>query len=127
MTPTPSRAISSDSCQASAAPTNTNRTFISLLNSIARTISLRRLTCRSRGTSLFTNDWRASRSNEFPYELREAGLGIVYHGAESGDDEVLRFIDKGGTYADCIETARKLRDAEITHSVMHKNGRGTDR
>jgi radical SAM superfamily enzyme YgiQ (UPF0313 family) len=50
--------------------------------------------------------------------LREAGLGIVYHGVESGDDEVLAFIDKGGTRAECAETAGKLRDAGILHSVM---------
>ncbi len=50
--------------------------------------------------------------------LREAGLGIVYHGVESGDDEVLAFIDKGGTRAECVETADKLRAAGIVHSVM---------
>jgi radical SAM superfamily enzyme YgiQ (UPF0313 family) len=50
--------------------------------------------------------------------LREAGLGIVYHGMESGDDETLRRIDKGGTAAECIETAKKLREAGIAHSVM---------
>jgi len=51
-------------------------------------------------------------------ELREAGLGIVYHGMESGDDEVLGRIDKGGTSTECIETAAKLREAGILHSVM---------
>ena len=50
--------------------------------------------------------------------LNDAGLGIVYHGVESGDDDVLTFIDKGGTRADCVDTARKLRDAGIAHSVM---------
>lgn len=50
--------------------------------------------------------------------LREAGLGIVYHGMESGDDETLRRIDKGGTAAECITTADQLRAAGITHSVM---------
>jgi radical SAM superfamily enzyme YgiQ (UPF0313 family) len=50
--------------------------------------------------------------------LAEAGLGIVYHGMESGDDEVLRRIDKGGTRAEAIETAAKLREAGIDHSVM---------
>ena len=50
--------------------------------------------------------------------LREAGLGIVYHGMESGDDETLRRIDKGGTAAECITTADKLRQAGIAHSVM---------
>ncbi len=50
--------------------------------------------------------------------LRDAGLGIVYHGVESGSDEVLAFIDKGGTRAECVETADKLRDAGLVHSVM---------
>jgi radical SAM superfamily enzyme YgiQ (UPF0313 family) len=56
--------------------------------------------------------------------LREAGLGIVYHGMESGDDEVLRFIDKGGTRAECIETAHKLQAAGLQHSVMVMLGVG---
>lgn len=51
-------------------------------------------------------------------QLREAGLGIVYHGMESGDDDTLRFIDKGGTRAEAIETADKLREAGVVHSVM---------
>jgi radical SAM superfamily enzyme YgiQ (UPF0313 family) len=51
-------------------------------------------------------------------ELREAGLGIVYHGVESGDDETLARIDKGGTAADCVETARRLREAGIRHSAI---------
>jgi len=50
--------------------------------------------------------------------LRELGLGIVYHGVETGDDEVMERIDKGGTRAECIETAERLREAGITHSVM---------
>jgi radical SAM superfamily enzyme YgiQ (UPF0313 family) len=56
--------------------------------------------------------------------LAEAGLGIVYHGMESGDDEVLRQIDKGGTAAQAIETARRLRAAGITHSVIVMLGIG---
>jgi radical SAM superfamily enzyme YgiQ (UPF0313 family) len=50
--------------------------------------------------------------------LREAGLGIVYHGVESGDDSTLLTIDKGGTREECIETARKLKTADIIHSVI---------
>lgn len=50
--------------------------------------------------------------------LREAGLGIVYHGIESGDDVTLERIEKGGTAADCIETARRLREAGIRHSAI---------
>lgn len=50
--------------------------------------------------------------------LREAGLGIVYHGMESGSDEVLARIDKGGTRAELIATADKLREADLVHSVI---------
>lgn len=59
--------------------------------------------------------------------LREAGLGIVYHGVESGDDEVLTFIDKGGTRDECIATAKKLRENGITHSVIVLLGIGGTR
>jgi radical SAM superfamily enzyme YgiQ (UPF0313 family) len=51
-------------------------------------------------------------------ELRDAGLGIVYHGLESGDDEVLDRVVKGGTAAEAIETADLLRGADILHSVI---------
>ncbi len=60
-------------------------------------------------------------------ELADAGLGIVYHGFESGDDEVLKLIDKGGTRDECIETATKLREAGIDHSVMVLLGVGGER
>jgi radical SAM superfamily enzyme YgiQ (UPF0313 family) len=50
--------------------------------------------------------------------LRDAGLGIVYHGMESGSDEVLARIDKGGTRAELIATADKLREADLVHSVI---------
>ncbi len=50
--------------------------------------------------------------------LRAAGLGIVYHGVESGDDVTLSTIDKGGTRAECGLTADKLREAGILHSVI---------
>ena len=51
-------------------------------------------------------------------DLNELGLKMVYHGMESGDDEVLDFIDKGGTSEEAIATAIKLREAGIMHSVM---------
>ncbi len=56
--------------------------------------------------------------------LRELGLGIVYHGAESGDDETLRRVDKGSTSAEAIEAAGRLRTAGIRHSVMVMLGIG---
>lgn len=56
--------------------------------------------------------------------LREAGLGIVYHGAESGDDEVLRRVDKGSNADDAARAAAALRRAGIRHSVMVMLGIG---
>ena len=56
--------------------------------------------------------------------LREAGLGIVYHGAESGDDEVLRQVRKGSSADDAVEAAARLRAAGIRHSVMVMLGIG---
>ena len=56
--------------------------------------------------------------------LRELGLGIVYHGVESGDDETLRRIDKGSTAADAVEAAARLREAGIRHSVIVMLGIG---
>jgi radical SAM superfamily enzyme YgiQ (UPF0313 family) len=56
--------------------------------------------------------------------LREAGLGNVYHGAESGDDEVLRRVDKGSGADDAVEAAARLRRAGIRHSVMVMLGIG---
>jgi radical SAM superfamily enzyme YgiQ (UPF0313 family) len=51
-------------------------------------------------------------------QLKEAGLGIVYHGVESGDDETLVSIQKGGTRDECIEAATRLKEAGIMHSVI---------
>lgn len=57
-------------------------------------------------------------------ELRDAGLSIVYHGMESGDDDVLRMIDKGSLRADVISLADKLREADIMHFVIGMLGIG---
>ena len=51
-------------------------------------------------------------------ELREAGLAMIYHGMESGSDVVLDRIIKGGTRSEVIETANRLRAANIAHSVI---------
>jgi radical SAM superfamily enzyme YgiQ (UPF0313 family) len=57
-------------------------------------------------------------------ELRERGLGIVYLGIESGNDEILRKIRKGATYGRIVEAARKVKDAGITLSVTVMLGIG---
>jgi len=57
-------------------------------------------------------------------ELAAAGLGMVYVGAESGDDEVLAAVSKGETQASTREALDKLGQAGITRSVMILNGLG---
>ena len=56
--------------------------------------------------------------------LRRLGLGIVYHGVESGDDAVLESVVKGSTAAEAVAAAQLLRDAGIRHSVMVMLGLG---
>lgn len=46
-------------------------------------------------------------------ELRDAGVGIVYQGIESGNVEVLRHIQKGAFPRRMHETALKIREAGI--------------
>ncbi len=50
--------------------------------------------------------------------LKELGLGIVYHGVESGDEEVLSQVQKGSSAAQAVESAQLLKEAGIRHSVM---------
>jgi radical SAM superfamily enzyme YgiQ (UPF0313 family) len=56
--------------------------------------------------------------------LAEAGLALVYVGAESGDDEVLKRVNKGETYESAREGLDKLGEAGIGRSVMILNGLG---
>jgi len=49
--------------------------------------------------------------------LREQGLGILYLGVESGDDEVLAWMRKGATAADMVEASRAVKEAGIKLSV----------
>ncbi len=56
--------------------------------------------------------------------LAAAGLGLVYLGAESGDDDVLAAVNKGETYATTLDALEKLGAAGISRSVMILNGLG---
>jgi len=49
--------------------------------------------------------------------LRENGLGILYLGVETGDEELRKKIRKGSTAQTCIEMGRKVREAGIKLSV----------
>lgn len=57
-------------------------------------------------------------------ELRDAGLQMLYVGAESGDDEVLRRVNKGETYESTRDALLKAGEAGIQRSVMILNGLG---
>ncbi len=50
-------------------------------------------------------------------DLREAGLGIVYMGLESGDDITLKNVHKGVSAATIVEMGRRVREAGIKLSV----------
>ncbi len=57
-------------------------------------------------------------------EMQALGLGILYVGAESGDDQVLKFISKGETWQSTLEALQKIKQAGIKSSVMILNGMG---
>jgi radical SAM superfamily enzyme YgiQ (UPF0313 family) len=57
-------------------------------------------------------------------ELADAGLKLVYVGAESGDDVVLEKVRKGETLETTRDALLKLGAAGITRSVMILNGLG---
>ena len=56
--------------------------------------------------------------------LLKAGLGIVYIGAESGSDEVLRRVNKGETSGQIIEAVKKAESAGLQTSVTFISGLG---
>lgn len=57
-------------------------------------------------------------------ELRAHGMKIAYMGLESGDDEILKKVNKGATAATMIEMGRKARDAGIKLSITVLLGLG---
>jgi radical SAM superfamily enzyme YgiQ (UPF0313 family) len=56
--------------------------------------------------------------------IREAGLSLIYVGIESGDDEVLRMVNKGETFATTVKGLLRSKKAGIRSSVMILNGLG---
>jgi radical SAM superfamily enzyme YgiQ (UPF0313 family) len=50
-------------------------------------------------------------------ELKEAGLGIIYLGVESGDQVVLERVRKGTTYEKLLQAGRQVREVGIKLSV----------
>ncbi|XCP84830.1 radical SAM protein [Roseburia hominis] len=52
-------------------------------------------------------------STEELAELHKAGLGLLYIGFETGSEEVLKFVQKGHTVAQAVETGKKLNEAKL--------------
>ncbi len=57
-------------------------------------------------------------------KLKEAGLGIIYLGAESGSAEVLRRVNKGETPEDMVTAVHRAENAGIQVSVTFISGLG---
>jgi radical SAM superfamily enzyme YgiQ (UPF0313 family) len=68
-----------------------------------------------------------NKSDEDLQELAALGLKIIYVGAESGDDQVLQYIDKGESYATTADALIRARAAGMKTSVMILNGIGGKR
>lgn len=56
--------------------------------------------------------------------LRALGLKLLYIGIETGDDTLLKIIDKGETYESTLEGIKKAHKAGIDTSIMIINGLG---
>ena len=57
-------------------------------------------------------------------ELKAMGLTTLYVGCESGDDEVLKLINKGETFESSLAALEKIRAAGLKSSVMILSGLG---
>lgn len=60
-------------------------------------------------------------------ELQALGLQRAYLGLETGDDALLRFLNKPGTVADAVEAVHALRAGGVSVGVILMAGIGGDR
>ena len=56
--------------------------------------------------------------------MKNLGLKLIYVGIESGDDEVLKLVNKDETFNSTVEGLLKAKKAGIKNSVMILNGLG---
>ena len=69
-----------------------------------------------------------SKAMEALVRLRDAGLEMVYVGAESGDDGVLEYVQKGATHAEIAEAGKeteKSRHKGVGDAYLRPWGKGT--
>jgi radical SAM superfamily enzyme YgiQ (UPF0313 family) len=50
-------------------------------------------------------------------ELRDQGLGMLYLGLETGDDEIRKKVNKGSSAQHCLEMGKRVKDAGIQLTV----------
>lgn len=63
-----------------------------------------------------------SKTVEQLIELHELGLDGISIGTESGDDDVLAYMNKGYTQADIIKQCQKLEKAGINYNIVYMTG-----
>lgn len=54
--------------------------------------------------------------------IKEHGLDEIMIGIETGDDEVLQFVNKGYTAQDILDAGRKMDEAGITYRMIYLGG-----
>jgi radical SAM superfamily enzyme YgiQ (UPF0313 family) len=98
-------------------------TWLPLLDACRATFpSLRRVSCYATARNLL------EKSPDELSQLRQHGLQLLYIGPESGDDQTLRRIAKGGTAADHAAAALRAKAAGMKLSAIFLLGAGgTDR
>jgi len=74
-------------------------------------------------TYALPNDISSKSINELK-ELKDAGLKQLYIGIESGDDDVLKMINKSETYSSTVEGLLKAKEAGMKLSVIILNALG---
>jgi len=82
--------------------------------------SLRRITSYARAKTLA----QKTRTLEELKELRKAGLSRLHVGLETGDNELLRYIDKGVTSKEHVLAGRKARESGFELSEYWMPGLG---
>jgi radical SAM superfamily enzyme YgiQ (UPF0313 family) len=65
-----------------------------------------------------------NKSDDELKELKSLGLKLLYIGIETGDDELLKLINKGETFNSTIDGIQKAHNAGIETSIMIINGLG---
>jgi radical SAM superfamily enzyme YgiQ (UPF0313 family) len=86
--------------------------LVEILGSIGRHIKgVKRIGCYANAKSILR------KTPEELVKLQELGLKIVYLGVETGNEDLLKTIQKGATYAQIVEAGRRIRNAGILLSV----------